>query len=137
MLIIYLLAFNNPALIISDYLWLSLIISDYLWSDYLWLYLWYSESQTSISLRGKLRLVIPSVNTTNYGLHSFRYHASKLWNLLPDNVRVSASLAPFKIAQKTVQLDDECCSFCDQCYILKLPVHTCIFLSIILNFYPI
>ena len=65
----------------------------------------FTERQTSISLRGKRRLVIPRVNTTNYGLHSFRYYASKLWNLLPDDVRVSTSLAAFKIALKTVQLD--------------------------------
>ena len=56
----------------------------------------FTERQTSISLRGKRTLVVPRVNTTNYGLHSFRYHASKLWNLLPDNVRVSTSLAAFK-----------------------------------------
>ena len=95
----------------------------------------FTERQTSISLRGKRRLVILRVNTTNYGLHSFRYHASKLWNLLPDNVRVSTSLAAFTIALKTVQLNNECCSFFDQCWILKLPVHRCIFLSIIFNFY--
>jgi len=52
---------------------------------------------------------------TKYGLHSFRYHASKLWNSLPDNVRVSTSLVAFKSALKNVQLDNECCSFCDQC----------------------
>ena len=76
MFIIYLLAFNNAA---PSY------ISGF-----------FTESQTSINLRSKLRLVILRVNTTNYGLHSFRYHASKLWNLLPDNVRVSASLAASK-----------------------------------------
>ena len=47
----------------------------------------FTERQTSISLRLKRRLVIPRANTTNYGLHSFRYQASKLWNILPDNVR--------------------------------------------------
>ena len=47
----------------------------------------FTERQTSISLRLKRRLVIPRANTTNYGLHSFRYHTSKLWNILPDNVR--------------------------------------------------
>ena len=57
---------------------------------------------------------------------------------MPDNVRVSASLAAFKIALKTVRLDNKCCSSCDQCKILKLPVHTCtFFLSIIFNFYLI
>ena len=94
MLILVFLAFNAPPSYTSDL---------------------FTELQTSISLRGKRRPLIPSVNTANYGLHSFRYHASKLWNLLPDNVRVSTSLAAFKIALKTVQLDNECCSFCDQC----------------------
>ena len=75
----------------------------------------FTEHQTSISLRGKRRLVIPCVNITNYGLHSFRYHASKLWNLLPDNVHVSTSLAAFKVALKTVHLDNKCCSLRDQC----------------------
>ena len=31
------------------------------------------------------------------------------------NVCVSTSLAAFKVALKTVQLDNECCSFLDQC----------------------
>ena len=75
----------------------------------------FTERQTSIRLRGKRRLVIPRLNTTNYGLHAFRYHATKLWNLLPDNVRVSTSLAAFKVILKPVHLDNECCSFCDQC----------------------
>ena len=74
----------------------------------------FTERQTSISLRGKQRLVIPLANTTNYGLHSFRCHASKLWNLLPDDVRVSTSLAAFKNALQTVHLESECCSFCDK-----------------------
>lgn len=63
----------------------------------------FTKCQASISLQGKRRLVIPRVNTTNYGLHS-GYHASKLWNLLLDNVRVSTSLAVFKYALRTVHL---------------------------------
>ena len=55
----------------------------------------FTERQTSI--------YSCEANPTNCGLHSFRYHASKLWNLLPDNVRVPTSLAAFKIALKTVQ----------------------------------
>ena len=75
----------------------------------------FTERQTTISLRGKRRLIILGVNTTNCGLHSLRYHPSKLCNLLPENVRVPTSLAAFKIALKTVQVDNECCSFYDQC----------------------
>ena len=70
MLILVFLAFNAAPSYISDL---------------------FTELQTSVSLRGKRRPVIPRVITTNYGLHSFRYHASKLWNLLPDNVRVSTN----------------------------------------------
>ena len=73
-----------------------------------------SGKQASV-YEAKGRLVIPDVNTTNYGFHSFRYHPSKLCNLPSENVRVSTSLAALKIALKTVQLDNECCSFCDQC----------------------
>ena len=73
-----------------------------------------SSKQASV-YEAKGRLVIPGVNTTNYGFHSLRYHPSKLRNLLPENVSVSTSLSAFKIALKTVQLDNECCSFCDQC----------------------
>ena len=39
---------------------------------------------------------------------------AELWNLLPGNVRVSTSRAAFNVALKTVQLDNKCCSFCDQ-----------------------
>ena len=73
-----------------------------------------TKRQSSIGLRGKRRIVVPRVNTTSYGLQSFRYHAMKLWNLLRDNVRVSASLAAFKIALKTLRLGNECGFFLDQ-----------------------
>ena len=86
MLILVFLALNNAAVIFL---------------------IFYRAPNKHLQLRGKRRLVIPRVNPTNYGLHSFRYHVRKLWNLLPDNVRVSTSLAAFKIALKTVQLDNE------------------------------
>lgn len=37
----------------------------------------FTERSPSISLRGRRKLVIPSVDTTKYGLHLFRYYASK------------------------------------------------------------
>ena len=43
-----------------------------------------------------------------------QYHASKLWNLLRVNVRVSTSLAAFKNALQAVHVESECCSLCDQ-----------------------
>ena len=38
-------------------------------------------------LRGLYRLEIPRINTTAYGLHSFRYSAAKRWNDLDESVR--------------------------------------------------
>ena len=37
-----------------------------------------NERDTSYNLRGQHLLNVPRVNTTNYGLHSFRYSACKL-----------------------------------------------------------
>ena len=37
---------------------------------------------TERSLRGSRKLVIAYVNTTTYGLHSFRYTAANMWNKL-------------------------------------------------------
>ena len=35
---------------------------------------------TERNLRGSTKLVIPYVNTTTYGLHSFRYTSANMWN---------------------------------------------------------
>ena len=52
---------------------------------------------TSYNLRGYYILTLPVPKTTTYGLHSFSYHAAKLWNSLPDSVRIS-NLTDFKKA---------------------------------------
>ena len=44
---------------------------------------------TSYNLRGNYILTPPVPRTTTYDLHSFSYHAAKLWNLLPDSARTS------------------------------------------------
>ena len=41
------------------------------------------------SLRGNDVLSLPPTKSTTYGLHSFSYMASKLWNSLPDSFRTS------------------------------------------------
>ena len=50
------------------------------------------------NLRGTQKLVLPRVTTTTYGLHSFRYAATRVWNMLPDDIRTSESLIVFKRA---------------------------------------
>ena len=74
----------------------------------------FTKCQTSISLRGKSILVIPPVNTTIMVFIHF--------DIMPANygtycrmMSACLGLPAFKIAVKTVQMDIECCSFCDQC----------------------
>ena len=52
----------------------------------------FSLRATSYSLRGNYIFSIPSARSTTYGLHSFSYMASKLWNSLPDSFRTSTVL---------------------------------------------
>ena len=49
----------------------------------------FSLRPVSYSLRGNYVLSLPSTKSTTYGLHSFSYMASKLWNSLPDSFRTS------------------------------------------------
>ena len=44
---------------------------------------------SSYNLRGKDSLSIPRVQSTKYGLYSFRYSASKYWNMLPEVLRTA------------------------------------------------
>ena len=49
-----------------------------------------------ISQREKDILTMPKVNTTRFGLKSWRYQAPKLWNSLPDFVRASTDFKTFR-----------------------------------------
>ena len=56
------------------------------------------ERKVAYNLRGTLKLNLPRVTTTTYGLYSFRYAATQAWNMLPDDIRTSESLIAFKRA---------------------------------------
>ena len=47
------------------------------------------ERNSSYNVRGKHSLGIPRVQSTKYGLHSFRYSASKYWNVVPEVLRTA------------------------------------------------
>jgi hypothetical protein len=56
---------------------------------------------------------IPTVNnTTGYGLNSFRYYASKIWNELPDHFRKETSFNQFKSLINSWNGSSCHCSFC-------------------------
>ena len=56
------------------------------------------ERTTAYNLRGTLKLNLPRVTTTSFGLKSFRHAAPQVWNTLPDNIRTSENLIGFKRA---------------------------------------
>ena len=55
-----------------------------------------SQRETTYALRGKDILTMPKVNTTRFGLKSWRFQAPKLWNSLPDVVRASSDFKTFR-----------------------------------------
>ena len=64
------------------------------------------ERNSSYNLCGKHSLSVPRVQLTKYGLHSFRYSASKYWNMLPEVLRTAKSLHVFKSKIKSISFDN-------------------------------
>ena len=56
----------------------------------------FEMSQSPYDMRDKSRLVQPKVNSTSYGLKSFKYYGSHIWNLLPVHIKSATSFPEFK-----------------------------------------
>ena len=68
---------------------------------------------TERNLRGSRKLVIPYVNTTTYGLHSFRYTAANMWNKLTEDLRSQTSLNEFRTKVCKISFEHQCnCFLC-------------------------
>ena len=50
-----------------------------------------SIKTSTYNFRGERKADIPRANTTRYGLRSFRSEAPRIWNSLPNNLRVAES----------------------------------------------
>ena len=70
-----------------------------------------NQRDTSYNQRGQHLVNVPRVNTTNYGLHSFRYSACKPWNSLPNSFRTAPTTSAFKLAVNEIKFNRDCCSF--------------------------
>ena len=55
-----------------------------------------SIKTSTYNFRGERKAEIPRVNTTRYGLRSFRSEAPRIWNSLPNNLRVAESYPQFQ-----------------------------------------
>ena len=56
----------------------------------------FSVKESKHSLRSKMNLNVPAVNTTKYGLKSISYSCAKMWNSLSNNMKCAESLKEFK-----------------------------------------
>jgi hypothetical protein len=56
----------------------------------------FSVKEVPYALRNNSLLCQPKVFTTKFGIRSFRYFGSKVWNMLPSNIKNSENLSQFK-----------------------------------------
>jgi hypothetical protein len=68
---------------------------------------------TPYDLRCKDQNTLPSIRTTTYGIKSFRYLSSHIWNLLPDNIKQANDLPTFKTLIQQWPGSNCKCSLCD------------------------
>lgn len=69
--------------------------------------------EISYNLRNKEQNSLPRPNTTTYGIKSFRYLSSHIWNQIPDTIKQAKDVTTFK---KTLLAWNgfKCkCSLCD------------------------
>ena len=60
--------------------------------------------RSTYNLRGNTMVDLPKVKSTTYGLRSWRYTASKMWNSMPDETRKIKTYTVFKNNIRTLNL---------------------------------
>ena len=71
-----------------------------------------TPNQSYHSTRRPLNLFIPQVNQTTFGLRSFRYQGTLLWNSLPEETKTAPNLNTFKKLIKNWSGPACKCNFC-------------------------
>ena len=64
------------------------------------------------NLISQTELLKSSVNTSQYGLNSLRVFSSKVWNIVPTEVKISATLKIFKQKIRKREANDSNCKLC-------------------------
>lgn len=64
------------------------------------------------NFRSEHQASLPQVNSSRYGLKSFRYEAARIWNSLPNNIRTAESFCQFKRLIRTWDGINCKCSSC-------------------------
>ena len=74
----------------------------------------FSKSNTPYKLRDDNKLIQPLKRTTTFGIKSFAYFGTHLWNMLPNHIKNSVSLYDFKSLIRKWSGPTCCCSVCTQ-----------------------
>ena len=62
------------------------------------------KPSTYINVRAERQAEVPRVNTTRYGLRSFRSEAARVWNSIPNEFRVAESYPQFRRMIRWMQI---------------------------------
>ena len=85
------------------------------------------------NLRRGSQFVQPNVNTTTFGLNTLRYEGARIWNMIPEHIKVANDVHHFK-SMMNLWSGPEChCGNCILCYIYRLWWLSCI--CMLLAFY--
>ena len=63
-------------------------------------------------LRFQTDFIFPGVSTTYFGSHLLRYFSSKIWNVIPDEIKNYLSLDEFKIKIRQLETSGCHCKLC-------------------------
>ena len=80
----------------------------------------FSFSTTPYCTRGGSKLVQPKVNTISFGINSFAYQGSKIWNNLPQDVKDTTCLIACKDLIDKWEGPTCRCGFCIMCNMSKI-----------------
>ena len=72
----------------------------------------FKENTNPYDLRNKRSWKPPNVRTVRYGSETIRYRGPKTWDMVPQNIKDSVSLAEFKSKIKTWKPNDCACRLC-------------------------
>ena len=78
---------------------------------------WFIPKQNHHDMRNWGQMIQPKIRTEKYGLNSFRYQGSKIWNSLPSDMKAVPCINQFK--NMLLQGYGEICS-CGFCTLCKL-----------------
>ena len=77
----------------------------------------FQVNDTGYMLRDQHRVILPKVSTTSFGINSFSFEASKIWNGLPSCIKDSDKLDVFMLQIKTWPGPECVCGTCVLCQI--------------------